>query len=271
MSQRLFLCLFLLTLIVPGLADPPDLDRIAFDQRLDQTVPLNLSFQDDQGQAVSLGQYFSTSPAILLFAYYRCPNLCSITLQGLADSLQRIPFKAGQAFQVVVVGIDPRETPQAAASKKVELIGHYPKAALENWHLLTGEAAIIQQLADSVGYRYRYDASLDQYAHAAGIVLLTPGGRIARYFYGVQFPSEVLRLSLVEATKGRIGSPIDQLLLLCYDYNPETGRYTVVIMKVLRLAGLVTVALMGSVIAWLMLRERGKPTVSNSIATDGTD
>ena len=255
MSQRLFLCLFLLTL-APALAGPPDLDKIAFDQHLDRTVPLNLSFRDDQGQAVSLGQYFSTSPAILLFAYYRCPNLCSITLQGLADSLQRIPFKAGQAFQVVVVGIDPKETSQAAAAKKAELTGHYPTAALENWHLLTGEAATIQQLADSVGYRYRYDAELDQYAHATGIVLLTPRGRIARYFYGIQFPTEVLRLSLVETAKGQIDSPIDQLLLLCYDYNPETGRYTVVIMKILRLAGLVTIALMGSAIAWLLLRER---------------
>ncbi|HYQ91101.1 MAG TPA: SCO family protein, partial [Candidatus Competibacteraceae bacterium] len=157
------------------------------------------------------------------------------------------------------------------AAKKAMLIGQYPKAALENWHLLTGDAATIQQLADSVGYRYRYDSGLDQYAHAAGIVLLTSGGRIARYFYGVQFPNKVLRLSLVEATKGRIGSPIDQLLLLCYDYNPETGRYTVVIMKVLRLAALVTVALMGSVIAWLMLRERRRPAVSDGIATDGKD
>ncbi len=252
--------IFGLCLIVSGvaaLAKQPNLADIAFDQRLNERVPLDLIFYDEKGLPVPLKRYFDAKPVILMFAYYQCPNLCGLTLEGLAESLQQIGFTAGKEFQVVIIGIDPEETPVMAAAKAAELKTHYPTVGLASgWHFLTGDKTTIRRVADSVGYRYDYDPDLDQYIHAAGIVLLTNTGRIARYFYGVQFPSQVLRLSLIETAKERIGSPIEQVLLLCYDYNPETGQYSVVIMKVLRLASLVTVAVLGGFLGITWLRER---------------
>jgi protein SCO1/2 len=264
------LCLIFLSVSV--LAKQPDLADIAFDQRINERVPLDLTFQDEKGLPVSLQRYFNAKPVILIFAYYQCPNLCGLTLEGLAESLQQIGFTAGKEFQVVIIGIDPEETPAMAAAKAAELKIHYPTVGIESgWHFLTGDKATIRHVADSVGFRYDYDPKLDQYIHAAGIVLLTNTGRIARYFYGVQFPSQVLRLSLIETAKERIGSPIEQVLLLCYDYNPETGQYSVVIMKVLRLASLVTAAMLGGFlgITWLRERRHKRSTSPSHVLQDG--
>lgn len=233
------------------------LQETGFDQRLNETIPLELSFQNEQSQPVRLGQLMEGKPAILLLAYYECPNLCGLALEGLAESLKPLAFTAGREYQVIAVSIDPRETPAIAAAKKSELRTRFAIEDMkEGWHFLTGDQAGIQRLAQSAGFRYSYDPEIDQYAHAAGIVLLTGEGRIARYFYGVRFPKKDLRLGLVEAADNRIGSPIDQLLLLCYDYDPQTGRYSVLIMNVLRLAGMVTVGILGGIIGLMLYRER---------------
>lgn len=233
------------------------LQEVGFEQRLNETVPLELSFQDEQGQPVRLGKVIAGRPAILVLAYYQCPNLCGLTLEGLAESLKPLGFTAGEEYQVIAVSIDPEETPAIAAAKKSELRTRFGLEGMEKgWHFLTGERTSIHNLTRSAGFRYAYDPEIDQYAHAAGIVLLTSEGRIARYFYGVRFPVRDLRLGLVEAAEKRIGSPIDQLLLLCYDYDPNTGRYSMLIMNVLRLAGMVTVAVLGGFVGVMLYRER---------------
>lgn len=233
------------------------LQRVGFDQRLNETVPLELSFQDEQGRPVTLGQFIKDQPVILMLAYYECPNLCGLALEGLAESLKSLAFTAGEEYRVVTIGIDPEETPAVAAAKKSELQTRFELAGVDDgWHLLTGDQAGIQRMAQSVGFRYAYDPELDQYAHAAGIVLLTGEGRIARYFYGVRFPSRDLRLGLIETADNRIGTPIDRLLLLCYDYDPTTGRYSVLVMNVLRLAGTVTVVVLGGFLGLMLYRER---------------
>lgn len=233
------------------------LQEVDFEQRLNETIPLELSFQDEHGQPVRLGEVIEDRPAILVLAYYQCPNLCGLTLEGLAESLKPLGFTAGEEYQVIAVSIDPEETPAIAAAKKSELKTRFGLEGMERgWHFLTGEQTGIHNLARSAGFRYAYDPEIDQYAHAAGIVLLTREGRLSRYFYGVRFPSRDLRLGLVEAADQRIGTPIDQLLLLCYDYDPRTGRYSVLVMNVLRLAGMVTVAVLGGFVGVMLYRER---------------
>lgn len=245
-------------LIIPASLNAENiLQKAGFDQRLNETVPLDIDLRDEQGRPVTLGRLMDGKPAILLLAYYECPNLCGLVLEGLAESLKPLKFTAGQEYQVIAVSIDPRETPAIAAAKKSELRTRFAIEGMDKgWHFLTGDQAGIQSLARSAGFRYVYDPEIDQYAHAAGIVLLTGEGRIARYFYGVRFARKDLRLGLVETADNRIGSPIDQLLLLCYDYDPQTGRYSVLIMNVLRLAGTVTVLALGGFVGLMFYRER---------------
>lgn len=245
-------------LIIPASLNAENiLQKAGFDQRLNETVPLDIDLRDEQGRPVTLGRLMDGKPAILLLAYYECPNLCGLVLEGLAESLKPLKFTAGQEYQVIAVSIDPRETPAIAAAKKSELRTRFAIERMDKgWHFLTGDQAAIQSLARSAGFRYVYDPEIDQYAHAAGIVLLTGEGRIARYFYGVRFARKDLRLGLVETADNRIGSPIDQLLLLCYDYDPQTGRYSVLIMNVLRLAGTVTVLALGGFVGLMFYRER---------------
>lgn len=246
---------------VPALAwdgGPADdvLQEIGFDQRLDEPIPLDLPFRDEAGQVVTLAEYFHDLPVILVMGYFTCPNLCSLVRQGLVESLQPLKFTAGQEFQVVEVSIDPGESPQVAAAVKQQNLWAYGRPGSEGgWHFLVGEEDSIQRLAQAVGFRYRYDPEQDQYAHPSGIVLLTPDGRVARYFFGLTYPERDLRLGLMEAAEGRIGSPIDQVLLYCYHYDPATGRYSLLINNVLRVAGLVTVLGLGGLL--LVLFQRG--------------
>lgn len=222
------------------------LAQVAYDQRLDEQVPLDVTFRDETGQSVRLGDYFGDKPVVLTLSYYECPNLCPLVFDGLERSLEKLRFDLGDQYQVVTVSIDPDETPAMATEKKATYMGRYGRpGAAGGWHFLTGEHESIDRLAQAVGFRYAYDPELDEYAHAAGVVVLTPGGKIARYFYGVDFPANDLRLGLVEASANRIGSPVDQLLLRCYRYDPVKGKYDLVVRKVFQLAGAVTVLLLG--------------------------
>jgi len=221
---------------------PPLLQGIGIDQRLNEQVPLELQFRDETGKTVRLGEFFGKKPVILSLVYFGCPMLCTMAENGLLHSLQEVSFSAGREFDVLTVSFDPHDTPEIAAAKKAVYVGLYGrKGAERGWHFLTGNEASIAQLTQAVGFRFRYDAQAKQFVHATGIMLLTPGGKIARYFYGIYYPSRDLRLGLVEASANKIGSPVDEVLLFCCRYDPTTGKYGVIISRIMQIAGLMTV------------------------------
>ena len=221
---------------------PPLLQGIGIDQRLNEQVPLDLQFRDETGKAVRLGEFFGKKPVILSLVYFSCPMLCTMAENGLLHSLQEVNFSAGREFDVLTVSFDPHDTPEIAAAKKAVYVGLYGrKGAERGWHFLTGDEASIAQLTQAVGFRFRYDAQAKQFVHATGIMVLTPQGKIARYFYGIYYPSRDLRLGLVEASANKIGSPVDEVLLFCCRYDPATGKYGVIISRLLQIAGLITV------------------------------
>ncbi|HET6628151.1 MAG TPA: SCO family protein [Woeseiaceae bacterium] len=231
--------------------------RAGFDQRLDAPLPGTARFRDARGRTVALGDLLGARPLLILPVYFRCPNLCSLTLAGLAESVSALDLVPGRDFEIAVVSIDPREDSAVAAASRAELARRFPDAGIgAGWHFLTGEAADIASLARSIGFRYARDAGRNQYAHAAGLVIATPAGRISRYLFGVRFPDFDLRLGLVDAASGRIGSLTDHLLLLCYDYDASTGRYTVAIVEVLRLAAGGTALALAAGLAVAFRRER---------------
>jgi protein SCO1/2 len=231
--------------------------KVGFDQRLGARVPMELVFRDEAGRPRSLAEAAAGKPAVLVLLYYKCTMLCPLILDGLGRVVQGLGFEPGREFSILTVSINPRETPEQAAAKKAETLDRQGRHDLgRGWRFLTGDAPAIQALTDAVGFRYEYDARQDEYAHAAGLVLLTPDGRIGRYLYGMDYTPRDLRLGLVEAAEGRIGSPVDQLLLLCYHYDPVIGRYGFVIMNVLRAAGVATVALVGGFVLVMLRREQ---------------
>ncbi len=254
--------LLLLLLLPPGTARaqatlPPILRAVGFDQRLNEQVPLDLAFTDEGGRAVTLGDYFDGKPVILVLAYYKCPMLCTQVLNGLVQGLMDVPFTPGKDFEVVTVSFDPREKPALAAAKKKTYLERYGRPGAERgWHFLTGGAEPVRRLADAVGFRYTYDAKNDQYAHASGIMMLTPSGKVSRYFFDIKFPSRDLRLGLVEASENRIGSPIDQVLLFCFHYDPAEGRYGPVVLNFVRLGGVLTVLALGTFLFVMLRQER---------------
>jgi protein SCO1/2 len=234
----------------------PDLN---LEQRLDAQVPLDLTFRDEQGKSVALRQYFAGGqPVILVLAYYRCPRLCSLVLNGLVAGLRKIDYEVGAQFQVVTVSIDPRETPELAAAKKAAYVQQLDRqGAAAGWHFLTGDEPAIKRLADTVGFRYLYDTAHDQYAHGSGIIVLTPEGKVSRYFYGIDYPARELRFGLEDASAGKIGSPIARpLRLLCYSYDPVTGTYTLMTMRLVRGASVLTVLVLGFFLVRAWRRER---------------
>jgi protein SCO1/2 len=236
---------------------PAQLRDVGFDQKLNRQVPLGLRFRDENGNSVQLADYFKQKPVILNFVYYKCRDLCPLLLDGVVRSLRAISFNAGNEFNVVTVSFDPQDAPALAAAKKADLIEKYSRpGAASGWHFLTGDQASIQQLTQSVGFRYNYDARTGEFGHATGIVLLTPDGKTSRYFYGIDFSPRDLRLGLVEAAANQIGSPIDQLLLFCYHYDPTTGKYTPLVTNIMRLAGGATVMAIGGFIILMLRRER---------------
>jgi protein SCO1/2 len=237
---------------------PPELfKQIGFEQRLNQPLPLQLTFHDERGRAVRLGDYFRDGrPVIVFLGYYDCPNLCGTALAGLVAGLRGIPFNAGQQYEVVVASINPSETPaQAAMKKQVYVDGYGRPHTAQGWHFLTGTAPAIAALTQAVGFRYRYDADIQQYAHPSGIVVATGEGVISRYLLGIEFPPRDLRLGLVEAAGNRIGSPADQLLLLCYHYNPLSGTYDFWVLRALRLAGIASVFGLAFFVGLMLLRD----------------
>jgi len=233
---------------------PELLKEVGIDQKLNDTVPLNLTFRDEHGKTVELAQYFGSKPVILSLVYYSCPMLCTQVLNGLDRSLKGIPMGIGTDFNVVTVSIDPTERSVLADAKHELYVGMYGRpGAAEGWHFLTGDEPQIKRLADAVGFRYAYDPDSKQYAHASVIMVLTPEGKISRYFYGINYPERDLRLGLVDASEGKIGSPVDAVLLFCYHYDPHTGKYGLLISRVIQLAGGLTV-LFGGIALVILFR-----------------
>jgi protein SCO1/2 len=239
---------------------PSPFQRLGFDQRVGQQVPPDLAFRDETGRMVRIGDYFGKRPVVLALVYFRCPMLCPLTLNGLTRSLKGMSFDAGREFEVVVVSFDPRETPAVAAAAKREALHGYgrPETA-DGWHFLTGGPEPIRRLTQTVGFRYFWDPQVRQFAHAAGIVLLTPGGAASRYLYGIEFPPRNVRLGLVEAAGNRIGSPVDQVLLYCFHYDPVQGRYSAATLKIVRLCAILCVVGLGLMIVLLLRREHQGP------------
>jgi protein SCO1 len=232
---------------------PELLKDVSIDQRLNQQVPFDLKFRDEHGQPVTLGQFFIPGkPVVLSLVYFSCPMLCTEELNGLDRSLKLIPMSIGKDFQVVTVSIDPTDEPILAEAKRDLYTGMYGRpGAAQGWHFLTGENSQIKALADSVGYHYAYDPDSKQFAHAALVMVLTGDGKISRYFYGVNYPSRDLRFGLEQASNGKIGSPVDQVLLFCYHYDPNTGKYGLIISRVIQLGGAVTLLGVGALIFFL--------------------
>jgi protein SCO1 len=230
----------------PANTRPPRLENVGIEQHLDAQVPPDLTFRDEAGATVKLGDYFGRKPLILNLVYYNCTMLCGEALAGLASAMRLVKFDVGSEFDVVTVSFDPRETPEMAAAKKKDYVARYgrPNAAA-GWHFLTGQPDSINALTKAVGFQYQYDAKTNQYAHATAIMVLTPQGRISRYFYGVDFPPKDLRMGLVEASQGKIGNAVDAVLLYCYHYDPETGKYGAMVANILRLAAAATILFMG--------------------------
>ena len=231
----------------PANTRPPRLENVGIEQHLDAQVPRDLAFRDDTGATVKLGDYFGHKPLILNLVYYNCTMLCGEALAGLASAMRLVKFDVGNEFDVVTVSFDPRETTEMAAAKKKDYVGRYGRAnAAGGWHFLTGEPDSINALTKAVGFQYQYDAKTNQYAHATAIMVLTPQGHISRYFYGVDFPPKDLRMGLVEASQGKIGNAVDAVLLFCYHYDPETGKYGAMVANILRLAAAATILILGT-------------------------
>lgn len=238
---------------------PPVLRNVGIDQKLNQPIPPGLIFRDETGRSVALQEYFGRRPVVLALVYYDCPMLCTQILSGLVSSLKAVSFNAGREFQVVAVSFDARETPALAAAKKKTHVKHYDRpGTADGWHFLTGDQHSIQALTDSVGFRYNFDPKTNQFAHASAIMILTPQGKISRYFYGVEYAPRDVRLGLVEASQGKIGTPVDQVLLFCYHYDPSTGKYTNVVLGGLRAAAVATVLLIGGFVFVMLRRDSSR-------------
>jgi protein SCO1/2 len=236
---------------------PTVLREVGFDQRLDQLVPGDITLRDEAGRDVRLADYLGRKPVVLTLVYYECPSLCTMTLNGLVSAMNAVSFDAGKEYDVVTVSFEPRETPALAAAKKETYLKRYQRpGAAAGWHFLTGEPAEIERLTKAVGFRYTWDERTRQYAHPAGVVVLTPEGKIARYLFGIEYAPKDLRFAVVEASQGRVGGVVDQAILFCYQYDPMTGKYGTAIMRLLRVASVLTLAVLGTFIFTMWRRDR---------------
>jgi protein SCO1/2 len=246
----------------PGIVStalPAALREIGFDQNIDQRVPLDTTFRDETGATVRLGDYFGRKPVVLVFAYYDCPMLCTQVINGLSSALGVMSLNPGKDFEIVTVSFNPHDTPASAAAKKAVYLERYRRAgAAEGWHFLTGDQPSIDRLTKAAGFRYVWDAETKQYAHPSGVIVLTPDGRLARYLFGIEYGPRDLRFGIVEASEGKVGSPVDALLLYCYHYDPMTGRYGLVIMRAVRVAGAATVLALGAFIFVMVRKEKSR-------------
>jgi protein SCO1/2 len=235
----------------------PALEKVGVEEHLDANLPLELEFVDEDGRTVRLGDYFDGArPVILTLNYYRCPMLCGLQLNGVVAGMEEMDWTPGVEFEMVTVSIDPLETPELAKSKKENYLKRYQRpAAARGWHFLTGRQDNIERLAETVGFGYTYDVSSGQYAHAAAIFVITPDGRVARYLYGIDYPPKSLKLALMEASQGEIGSPLDQLIMYCFHYDPSSRRYAPVAMNIMRVGGGATALVLGLTLGTWWLRE----------------
>jgi protein SCO1/2 len=241
----------------PTAERPNPLQDVAFEQKLNAQVPADLVFRDETGRTVRVGDYFSDKPIVLALVYYECPMLCTQVLNGMVSSLGLLRLDAGTDYEVVAVSFNHREGPGLASGKKASVVGRYDRPGTEaGFHFLTGPEASIQQLTQAVGFKFKWDEPTKQYAHTAGLVVLTPEGRVSKYFYGIEYSARDLRLGLVDASQRRIGNPVDQLLLYCFHYDPLTGKYGMVAMTAVRIGGVLTV--LGLLWFWFVMWRRGR-------------
>jgi protein SCO1 len=239
----------------------PILSKVGITQNLNAQIPPDLPFRDETGKSVRIGDYFGKKPIVLSLVYFDCPALCTEVLNGELRTMKAMSLDLGKDFEAITVSFEPKDTPALAKAKRDVYAGQYGRpGAVDHWHFLTGEQQSIDALTNATGFQYAYDPSIRQYAHAAAILVLTPEGRIDRYFYGVVYPAGDVRLGLVEASEGKIGTLTDHALLYCYQYDPMTGKYGVVVMNVLRAAGGLTVLILGIFMTVMFLRERKRPS-----------
>jgi protein SCO1/2 len=233
------------------------LSKVGIDQKLGSPLPMDAHFRDEAGRDVRLGDYFGKRPVVLALAYYDCPMLCTQVLNGMVRALKVLTFTPGQEYEVVVVSFDARERPPLASEKKAMEVRQFGRPETSaSWHFLTGDLEPIKELTQAVGFRYVYDVHTTQYAHASAIYVVTADGHMSRYFYGIEYSPKDLRLGLIEASKNKIGTPVDQLLLFCYHYDPTTGKYTPLVTNILRAAGGATILLLGGFILIMLVRDR---------------
>lgn len=237
------------------------LKRAGFEQNLGTQIPLDLAFVDDGGRPVTLAKYFDGSrPVLLTLNYYRCPMLCTLVLNGVVDCVKKLPFEIGKDFDIVTVSFDPRDTTQLAAEKKASYVASLGRPGAEKgWHFLTGRKEQIDALCAATGFSYSYDAASDQFGHASGIMLATPGGKLSHYFYGMEYIAKDVRLGLVDASQGKIGSPVEKLILWCFHYDPTAGKYSASVMGIIRLGCVLVISAVGVFLLVQLRREFRHP------------
>jgi protein SCO1 len=249
---------------------PPALVNVKFDPQLNAQIPADVSFVDEMGSPVRLGQYFGKRPVVLVFAYYTCPMLCSQVEQAVVGTLKMLSFNPGTDYDVVFISFDTSDAPDAALKKKHEALARFARPATDGgWHFLTGTRESIDAVTQAANFSYSYDEKSKSYAHASGILLLTPDGRISRYFFGVEYPASNVRLGLVDASAGKIGTPVDHLLLFCYQYDPTKARYSATILTVVRMGGVVTLFCMVLGFVIFRRRERHNEHSNQDLPTQG--
>lgn len=235
------------------------LKQVGFDQKLNAQLPLDLPFKDHTGKDVVLGDFFKDKPVVLVPVYFECPMLCNLSMAGLVKSLKVLNFQAGVEYKVLMYSIDPKETPQLAAEKRKAYMKRYHRPGTEDgWNFITGGQESVAALSEAIGFRYVYDQTIKQYAHAAGVIVVTPKGKLSRYLYGIDYAPKDLKLGIVEASDGRIADPVSQLLLLCFHYDPTAGKYTMTVMTIVRGAGIVTLLAMGMFLAGTWRKEKSR-------------
>lgn len=271
MRNTLLILSLLATAATASAQQPPDpklpgaLREVGFEQRPGELVPLDTRFLDEDGNAVALGDFMGERPVVLAMVYYECPMICTMVLNGLTSSLKVLNFEAGAEYEVVVISFDPGEGPELAKKKKAAYVEDFGREFDDSaWHFLTGEEESIARVCEAIGFRYTYDASTDQFAHATGITVLTPEGRISRYLFGIEYAPKDLQLALVESSEGKIGGVVNQLLLFCYQYDPSTGRYGAAVMNLLRAGAGATVL---ALLAFFLISRRRERAPASSVHT----
>ena len=259
-TMVIYTALLVMISTAPAQQAPPKVfTEVGLDQKLGSWVPLDLSFRSEEGRMVPLRSLMTGRPVVLALVYYECPMICTEVLNGMVNSFKHLPLEMGKDYDVITVSINPREQPALASTKKQRYLQSFGRLDVAgSWHFLTGEDAAIKPLAASIGYRYVYDEDSKQFAHPAGLIILTPTGQVARYLYGVEFPPKDLKFALVEASHNTVGSAVDQVLLLCYHYDPMTGKYGLVIMNLIRAGAVITIAFLVGTIAFFGVRDRRK-------------